>query len=267
MGWITLTYVLIKYAGFSAHFSSSLIISSRFTLLYSMKRYAIIPTRESVVDCDDKTTTVGKLNRFLTVAGWEVHFIRHAKSMLGALRTGVEECGIKTGDYVIYCHDDIEILNNVEYFNGILDAKLKNPKTGFTGIAGTAILTDTINWFACSRQHNSGGGMVYHGEDYDSMYLTPYGPAKDVVTLDGCFLATTGKTLYEISLRAPSSWKSAWHHYDTFLTFQAHIKKKVNKISPISLRHASGGDYNNLYLEDIPRVAQSFAKHLPAVIH
>jgi len=220
-----------------------------------------------MTDCEDKTTTVGKLNAFLTGAGWEVHFIKHAESMLAALRSGVEECGVLAEDYVIFCHDDIEILNNIEYFNGILNSKLSDPTTGFTGIAGTAVLTSIINWFACSQQHNSGGGVVYHGKDYETMYITPFGGARNVVTLDGCFLATKGSTLHSISLRAPASWKSAWHHYDTFLTLQCFIKKKVNKISPISIRHASGGDYNALYQEDIPRVAASFANHLPAIVN
>ena len=232
-----------------------------------MKRYVIIPTRESLTDSEDKTTTIGKLNIFLTRAGWEVHFIKQAKSMLGALREGIEECGVTSKDYVIFCHDDIEILNNTEYFNGILDAKLSNPKTGFVGIAGTAVLSEAINWFACSRQHNSGGGMVYHGKTYTEMSLSPYGTAKDVVTLDGVFLAATGKTLYSIGLRAPKAWKSAWHHYDTFLTLQCHINKQINRIAPISIRHESGGDYNDAYRDDIPRVAQSFAKHLPAIVH
>ena len=232
-----------------------------------MNRYVIIPTRESMTDCEDKTTTVGKLNAFLTGAGWKVHFVRNSESMLAALRSGVEECGVLAKDYVIFCHDDIEILNNSEYFNGIIDAKLQDPHTGFAGVAGTAVVTEAINWYACSKQHNCGGGAVYHGKDYETMFLTFFGTAKDVVTLDGCFLATTGKTLHSISLRAPKAWKSAWHHYDTFLTLQCFIKKKVNKIFPISIRHASGGDYNALYQEDIPRVAASFANHLPAIVN
>lgn len=231
-----------------------------------MNRYAIIPTRESITDCEDKTTTVGKLNEFLTGAGWEVHFVRNAKSILGAFREGVEQLCVLAKDYVIFCHDDIEILNNAEYFNKIIDIRLEDTTTGFTGVAGTSILDTRINWFACSQHYNSGGGMVYHGNSYETMRISPYGNETNVVTLDGLFLATTGKILHSISLRSPSSWKSKWHHYDTFLTLQCHIKNKVNRIAPLCIRHASGGDYNDAYLDDISRVASTFANHLPAQV-
>tara|TARA_R110002110_G_scaffold409296_2_gene631479 strand:- start:2508 stop:3221 length:714 start_codon:yes stop_codon:yes gene_type:complete len=231
-----------------------------------MNRYVIIPTRESMTDCEDKTTTVGKLNAFLTDAGWKVHFVRNAKSMLGAFREGVEQLCVLAKDYVIFCHDDIEILNNIECFNKIIDIQLEDPTTGFTGVAGSAIVTDLINWFACAKQYKSGGGMIYHGDSYETMGISPFGHEINVVTLDGVFLATTGKILHSISLRSPSSWKSKWHHYDTFLTLQCHIKNKVNRVAPLCLRHASGGDYNDAYRDDIPRVATTFAKHLPAQV-
>tara|TARA_R110002110_G_scaffold409871_1_gene632646 strand:- start:253 stop:963 length:711 start_codon:yes stop_codon:yes gene_type:complete len=229
-----------------------------------MKRYAIIPTRETEDNCQNPRKTVGKLNRFLTEAGWVVYFARNADSMLGALREGLKSCDVTSHDYIIFCHDDIEILNNKEYFNAIIDSKLSDRMTGFIGCAGTAIVTKDINWFACSRKHNSGGGMVYHGKDYKSMYPTSYGAVKNVVTLDGVFLAATGKVFNGINLTAPKSWVSKWHHYDTFLTLQTHVQKKINRIAPLSIRHESGGDYNKDYVSDIPRVARSFNKYLPA---
>ena len=215
-------------------------------------------------DCHNSNKTVGKLNEFLTDAGWEVFFVRNAKSMLGALRDGLTDCKVNPKDYVIFCHDDIEILNNTKYFNSIVDAKLSDPTTGFIGCAGTALVTEDINWFACSRKHNCGGGMVYHGKDYKTMFATPYGGAKNVVTLDGVFLAATGKVFAGVRLTAPKSWVSNWHHYDTMLTLQAHVQKKINRIAPLSIRHESGGDYSADYYSDIPRVAKSFAKYLPA---
>ena len=229
-----------------------------------MKRYAIIPTRETVDDCNNENTTVGKLHAFLKEAEWSVVFVRNATSMLEALRTGLSDCNAQNKDSIIFCHDDIEILNNVEYFNEVITSRLEDSKTGFVGCAGTAIVTEDINWFACSRKHNCGGGVVYHGKDYKSMYATPYGGARNVVTLDGLFLAAKGKTLKNIRLNAPKSWVSKWHHYDTMLTLQTHVQGKLNRIAPLAIRHESGGNYDESYYSDIPRVAKSFAKYLPA---
>ncbi len=149
----------------------------------------------------------------------------------------------------------------------VLDAKLRDSTTGFVGVAGTSHLTEEINWYACSLRNNSGGGSIYHGADHESMNISAFGPKQTAVTLDGVFLACKGDVLLRIKLRSPAAWNAKWHHYDTWMTFQAYLGGRTNHIAPLSLRHASGGSYDAAYAKDIPKVANSFAKHLPAIIY
>ena len=261
----------MKYAGSFEHNSNSFSISSLFTLLYSMGRYVIIPTRYSKKDCEDRTTQVGALNQYLKDAGWEVHFVKDAPSMLEAYESGVEECGLDPEDRVIFCHDDIEILLKHDVFNDLLEKELSSPNIGFVGVAGCTSLghrSKTANWWANSvgeDHYLNAGGVVFHGNSSKEMSLTWYGKRERAILMDGLFLATTGKVANSISFKKPSVLKSNWHMYDAFMTFQTYRKELHNVIAPIILRHASGGGYvNEHYDHDSKMFMALFDRELPA---
>lgn len=266
-----------------------------------MGRYAIIPTRYTLEQREDSATQVGALNEYLKTAGWEVCFVQDATSMLGAFKTGIEECNLADDDYVIFCHDDIEHLLRPEIFNKLLDAKLKLKDTGFVGIAGCSNFGDywsfpggpckgekTANWFenlcgwrgglqVMQQKYDAkssdcapwrrGGGLVLHGNSIEESKFDAYGIRSRVVVLDGVFLATTGRVVKSISFNKPSVLKSNWHMYDALLTFQAHRKGFKNYVVPILLRHASGGDYQSeYYYEDSITFMKLFERDLPAIV-
>ena len=224
-----------------------------------MNKHIIIPTR-----FEEKAES---LKQYFESAGWEVHFVVGAKNIFEAYTRGLETAGVKAKDKVILCHDDIEILCTPEIFNKLLDKELDDPRTGFVGVAGSSYINEQINWYACSRQNDAGGGMVYHGDSVFTMEPSVYGRKRKAVILDGLFLATTGKVLYSINLKRPKVFVSNWHHYDASYCLQAHGKKYVNVISPIPIRHASGGNYDETYQRDIPVVAGLFDRLLPAIVH
>ena len=232
-----------------------------------MRRLVIIATRETEEAQNDEKTTIGALKAFFAEAGWEVHFAMNKPSIFSAYSDTIKSLGVNAHDQVILCHDDIQILMLPSLFNSVLSSHLKNSKTGFVGVAGSAALDTNVNWFACAQQHKSGGGMVYHGDSLEEMQPTCYGAAKLAVVLDGVFLATTGKVLNTIHLDMPSNFVSGWDVYDTYYTFQTHLKKLYNVIVCIPLRHASGGRYSDEYHKDNRSFAQMFVNHLPAVIN
>jgi hypothetical protein len=241
-----------------------------------MRRYVIIPTRYSKEECGDRTTEVGALNQYFQDAGWEVHFLRDAPSMLEAYESGIEECELSSEDYVIFCHDDIEILLRHDIFNEMLEKELSTADIGFVGVAGSTSLgqnSDTANWCANGNMgdgsplYYNSGGVVFHGKSSKEMSPVWYGIRESAVLMDGVFLATTGKVANSISFKKPSVIKSNWHMYDAFMTFQTYRKKLRNVIAPIILRHASGGDYaSEHYDHDSKMFMALFERELPTEI-
>jgi len=254
----------MKYVGLSAHLSSSSIISLRVTLLYSMRRYAIIPTRHSADIRKDGTTTVGKLYHYLVTAGWEVRFVKGAKSIYDAYNDTIKSLGIVAKDVVILCHDDIEILFSKDKFNEIIDEALSENNVGFAGVAGTPVLSRKACWWQ-SLERGKMGGYVYHGKDL-SQVATYFGPEKYAVALDGVFLCAQGSLLNTIQLTKPKSFEGAWDFYDVFYTFQAHLKGFRNKILPLQIRHESPGKPRPSWDMNRKSFIKIFGKHLPATV-
>lgn len=234
-----------------------------------MNRYAIIATRYTEAECNDKSLNVGQLNADLTRMGWDVRFMRDCSSIFQAYQEAVTEIKPDDEDQVILCHDDIEILTKDSAFNKIIDSHLKKKRVGFVGVAGSAGLQRKRNWTA-SLQRYMGGGMISHGKSVEQMDLTCFygngGTINQAVVLDGVFLATTGKVLDRIQLKMPKGFSGGWHWYDASYTLQAHLLGFNNFIVPIHLRHESSGNYDSLFYRDSEVFHELFKKHLPAVI-
>ena len=230
-----------------------------------MGKYVIVATRKPAKEREDASTTVGALKKFFEGAGWVVLFKENASSIFEVYSEGVKELDVRARDQVVLCHDDIEIMASADQFNKMMDEVLSST-TGFAGVAGSAVIDHLINWFQCSMQykeHNVGGGVVYHGIDTATMIPSFYGQRQLAVSLDGLFLATTGRVLHTIQLKMPQALTSPWDHYDAFYCIQAHIKGFENKIIPLAIRHESGGRYPPVYQENVPVMARLFEKNLP----
>ena len=138
------------------------------------------------------------------------------------------------------CHDDLEILSThakvIEYLS------LANaPDTGFVGLAGaTAFGNDGAWWNA--RNTGEARGFVFQGDDMKTAAPNYFGPAGEVVVLDGIFLAITYKNLQKIKLKQPSYLSDGWDYYDIHLTFTAHRIGKKNYTVPIVAMHESRGE-------------------------
>ena len=159
-----------------------------------MKKLAFIPTRED--------TPPPILSKFLESAGWKVVLLSNYDSIFNAFSKGVKEHNVLAGDFVIFCHDDIEILTNEENFNFFIDPL---------------------------------SGMVMHGDKREKMHVNFYGAYGDVVVLDGLFLAAKGSTINTINLTKPSFFSGDWDFYDIYYTTQTFLKGKKNRTFPTQL--------------------------------
>jgi hypothetical protein len=229
-----------------------------------MKKVAFIPTRE--------TTQPEPIYSFLKSAGWEVVVLSKYSSIFEAFRTGMESFKINAEDYVIFCHDDIEILTNPKDFNYFIDEKLEKPDTGFVGVAGTKLLKNSCVWWEDLNKKteylNPLSGFVLHGKKTEKMFGNWYGPYGRVAVLDGLFLCAKGSTLYSINLKKPEVFNGMWDFYDIYYTAQTTVKGKKNYTVPIQLVHESIGELagRDSWHENRKAFAVAFSDHLPLAV-
>lgn len=185
---------------------------------------AIIPTRKKPY-----RKSLTELIQYFNSLGIDVDIKVGFPSVLSAVKDGLSK--LSPNDIVIICHDDIVIQDR--HLVERLEEKLI-PGVGYVGIAGSTALTDVAIWWE-NKQFMS--GSLYH-VDERGLHLAYYGPCKDVVVLDGVFLACRARTLLETIEACPDT---GFDYYDISLTFAAYAKGLTNKTFTLNLIHSSGG--------------------------
>lgn len=143
-------------------------------------------------------------------------------------------------DIVIFCHDDIEIHTQPYLFRDILTKTLKNRNVGFAGVAGTTELGENAVWWDKQRWiEQKHSGFVFHGSELQATY---FGPHREVVVLDGLFLATTVRVLKELDLNKPSYFTGNWDFYDIYYCLKVRELGYKNFTVPITIMHKSRGE-------------------------
>lgn len=229
-------------------------------------RYALIPTKKAPSIDNDY-----KVGVYLRKAGWHVIYLEGKKSIFEAYTDGIEQV-VRPGDHVIMCHDDIEILMDVDQFNEVIDFYLSNDKTGFIGVAGTALLSSQAVWWEGLGSFNPVAsncplrGIVNHGNSINEMHLSIYGTYGRTVVMDGVFLAAKGSVLKSIKTAKPELFSGDWDFYDLYFTIQAHLKGLHNYCVPINILHYSPGPLKEGWYNNQKAFIEMFGKHLPLFV-
>lgn len=203
----------------------------------SKKTCAIICTRNK-----EFSSTLNSLCSYFTQSKITPIVLVGAKSIFKAYSETYETYR-ETYDQFIFCHDDIILHSPHAEFKLLLDQALTSP--GFVGPAGTTMLTENAVWWDQSQwalgKHS---GMVFHGDSVISpnFRVTYYGEYRQVVVLDGLFLAANKYTLDTVCLKKPSYFEGNWDFYDIYYTSQAHKLNFKNRTIPILITHNSFGE-------------------------
>jgi len=202
-----------------------------------MRKLAFIPTRI------ERPTLI---KDFLTRAGWDVHYLVNKPSIFEAYSEALKEHKVVAKDYVIMCHDDIEIIMEPKQFNNVIEVGLDDT-TGFIGVAGAKKLNKTACWWhGLGREYPHPDsflrGCVWHGDNLMNSLPTYYGGYGEVEVLDGLFMAAKGGTLNSIQTTKPKGFESNWDYYDMLYTYQATQNGKRNRVVPIFVVHNSPGE-------------------------
>jgi len=228
-----------------------------------MKKVAFIPTRDGKI----KKT----LRDFFDSAKWKIVPLQKYDDIFSAFDDGVKTEDVLADDYVIFCHDDIEILTNPKDFNLFIEKNLEDSNSGFVGVAGTRFLRATAVWWegeSPTNHMNSLAGSVYHGDKKKEIYQTYFGPLGDVAVMDGLFLAAKGRTVNTIQLKKPKTFTGKWDFYDIFYTSQAHLKGLRNRVIPLDIIHYSKGEIKGKtsWYENREAFQELFKDNLPMYV-
>lgn len=202
-----------------------------------MKIHAVICTRSS-----DLTRTTQELLDTLSSFGVETKVMVNQSSIFDAYKKGLDKCNAAGNDIIVFCHDDIELLDSKAEFIAKL-AVCVNPKVGIVGPAGTTLLgRDAIWWDHQRWQAGLHSGAVYHRDKAGTTYPTEYGPHRQVVALDGLFLAAQKDVWEAVGLSKPEFFEGKWDFYDIYYTTRAHSLGYENQTIPLQIIHHSGGE-------------------------
>ena len=203
-----------------------------------MKIFSVICTRTK-----EFSDTTQKLIDTLCSFGVEVKIMTNQTSIFEAYQKGLDKCDAADDDIIIFCHDDIELLDSKAEFIAKLYTCVADPKTGIVGPAGTTLLgADAVWWNHDNWQHGYHSGAVFHRTKEGEVYPTNYGSYRRVVALDGLFLAARAIVWEQVGLEKPAYFDGDWDFYDIHYTTKAHNLKFSNKTVPIKIIHHSAGE-------------------------
>lgn len=176
--------------------------------------------------------------------------------------------GIKTAKYPFICfiHDDI--LFHTNHWGEKLITHLKNPTTGLVGVAGTCLTTripapwpHSPNDLVCKNIIQS-GKRKKKSERIKSP-LTYQESRREVTALDGMLLSGRSEIFQKINFNENLN---GFHGYDYDISLKAlALGLKNYVLYDILLEHASGGNTNKLYFQNIISVYQNWETMFPLI--
>ena len=181
----------------------------------------------------------------LSSFGVSVKVVPEYISIFEAYKKGINNCDADPEDIIIFCHDDIQIVDSKIEFLAALSICVQKD-IGIVGPAGTTLLGEDAVWWN-QEKWKSGyhRGFVRHTSDVNGMHHvhdTTYGPQGQVVALDGLFLAARKEVWDEVCLDKPDYFEGNWDFYDIHYTTKAHILGYKNHTISMDIIHRSSGD-------------------------
>lgn len=167
------------------------------------------------------------------------------------------------GDYVIFCHDDIEILNSdIEL---LLDEDFQ--KFDIVGVAGTSKLLQG-NWISAGQPYIHGHVAHIVSAGHNTKYnLCQYGMGRDneiaagIQALDGLFIAVRREVMDDVCFDEVTF--DGFHLYDLDFTYNAYLKGyKLAVDYRIGIIHASGGNYDDNWKRYSTLFQNKYREHL-----
>lgn len=148
--------------------------------------------------------------------------------------------GLKETDVVVYCHEDVRILDS--YFaQKVAMIFNQKPEIGLVGVAGANEFTDRGGWWM-NKPDKLRGHVIQENEQGQLFHLVkgPIGFFDDIVAIDGCMMMVKGKVLLE-GLRWDNQTYDGRDFYDIDFCFEVLSRGYKIGVADILLHHKSMG--------------------------
>ena len=182
----------------------------------------------------------------------------------------VYNAGIQQARYELICfmHEDVNIKTD-DWGNIVNNIFSVNPEIGIVGVAGGGYKSLAPSGWYCLEFENPAQSYqnILQGYKLDSKdeihaYHNPYNEqVSDVVCVDGVWFCTRKsialKNLFDEKLL------KGFHGYDLDFCLNVFGKHRIVVTYDILMKHASEGNFNHAWLDEILKVHQKWNKHLP----
>lgn len=191
-------------------------------------------------------TMLGKsIKNFIDVSKVEVRLFPENSLGLSEIYNKAIDESINNPAILVFAHDDI-LLCDYYWTERIRDGI---NKFDISGLAGNkrrvpnqpswAFIDDKFNWDLPLNL----SGTVAHGTTFPQNKILSFGPTnQNCKILDGVFLLASSEVLTKNELRFDTKFK--FHFYDLDFCRQAEIKNLTMGTIPLSIVHASGGNFS-----------------------
>lgn len=214
----------------------------------NQKICVVTTTREKTLDDFTKNTLLGKSLEIKTYFNIEVMcFVNNTNGLSMCYNDAIKK-HINDDKILVFVHDDIALL---DYYWPLRVIESLN-HYDIAGVAGN--VRHEINFPSWAHSHSDGNNVIWdedrylsgsmlHSDTWPPKIVTVYGELnRQVVNLDGAFLACTTKTLREYDLKFDERFD--FHFYDADFCKAAHTKNCKLGTFPLALMHAGKGRMN-----------------------
>jgi Glycosyltransferase like family len=182
---------------------------------------------------------------------WELLAFHDAKSLCEGYNRGIAR---SKGHTVIFSHDDLEIIS--PDFPQRVAGHLEN--FDVFGLAGTNRVVNGL-WTSAGPPYIF--GQVAHTTPDGKIGVCIYGAPRRAVgkiqALDGVMIVARRSVLARIAFDAVTF--DAFHLYDMDFSYQCYYAGlRVGVVNDINVLHASGGNYDNVWLDYAQRFARKW---------
>lgn len=207
------------------------------------------------------------IERFGNTAGCNIDIIfieNNSESLTKVYQTELEEC--KT-DLIVFTHDDVVPLCE-GWGRKLIDIFTENKQFGIVGVAGGKCygIDKKLEWW---YHRNQCVGMIFHGTETNNWFtmFTPYNTKSEITevsVIDGVFMACVKSRLkcgFDTNIEG-------FHFYDIDFCISnfGHKGCKIGVTDRIPLRHESGGNPNDIWIQNGLKVVNKHSNKLPLKI-
>lgn len=174
-------------------------------------------------------------------------------------------------DVLCFMHEDIQI-KTIGWGQRVLDIFDSDPSIGLLGVAGGGYKSLAPSGWYCLEYESESRyfqnllqGFKLDEKDEIHAYHNPYNEKlSEVICIDGMWMCAPKNTLADKPF--DENLLKGFHGYDLDLSLSLYGKYKIVVTYDVLMKHASEGNFNKAWLNEVLKVQKKWSKKLPLSI-